>query len=630
MSVNFGGNPPLVPMQPPVPVGQPPQPPQAEANPPTVSVRAISSSSAGAPLSSSGDLPSTEPALSTHESAGGADALPGPTADAFLTAVQCGDLVAVNRILDQGLDIGLSIAGTTLLESAMTHVSDQATLNRILGLADPERRNRDAPHLWHACQTGNAVAMECLLNWRVPHEESLSAEIDACVSEVMTKGSAAQWAAAFRLLRRCCPEQKPDLALFLKTLAYSLDLDCLKVLTVEFAPGLPRNRKLVEGLLQAAMQAQRVDFAAELIDWVKAKGRLRHGVAFPLNGYVLQMNDTEVVFLAKARYPFHSGNLPLPRNAGRADEVQGILFGETLARSAVGRRMHADASGAKNLVQLILKCYSPTLGKDAWQLGRQKTERTLFFAGFRRPLVTPLVDAMVSLDPSLGRQRSHAVFVMCSLLNELQANDDLKNATDPLLRSQLEAIIEAASDTLQTMIGRPVSFFAAMLTCVSTDAGIDNEKLSLIFRERKGLPPLVVDQLEVALSVAFEAAMECKSELQLDAGATYRQVQSMMKKHILLSMMKSLWTSLPASLQSHAVIAGKPSDRERIAMHVAITVITQYCALMKADIGAAALQVWQESASLAADAFDSSSDGLSSSDSDIDADEATSDDERVS
>ncbi len=630
MSVNFGDNPPLVPAQDPVPEAQPPQQAQAEPNPPTVRNRVTSSSSAEASLSSAGDLTSTEPAWSTPGSAASARTAPKPTAEAFLTAVQRGDLVMLNEILDQNVDFGLSFSGGSLLECAIRYLSDQATLNRLLGLADPEMRHRQAPNLWRACQGGNAIAMECLLNWRIPHEESLVEDIDICVSEAIKKGSAGQWAASFRLLRRHCPDEKPDVAMFLKALAHSVDLDCLKVVTAEFGPGLPRNRKLIEGLLQVAMQARRVDFAAELIDWIKAKGALRHGAAFLLNGYVQQLNDSDLVFLARANYPFHSAILPLPRNEARAAEIQGLLFGQTLARSAVGRRMTPEASNGKSLVQLILKCYSPTLGKNAWQLGRQKTEQVLFFAGFRKPLVTPLVDAMVSLDPSLGRQRPAAIFMLCSLLNELQVSDELKKSDDPLLRSQLEAITQAASETLQTMIGGPEAFFAATLTCVNADSGVDKDKLSLIFKDRKGFPPVVVEQLEVALSSAFEAAMSLTSTLQFDAEATYRQIQSTMKKHILLNTVKSLWTTLPAAVRSHALIAGKLGDRERIAIHVAITVMSQYCEQMKADRDNAAQQVWGEYSGLAADAFDSSSDGLSSSDSDVDPDEAVSDDDRAS
>lgn len=85
--------------------------------------------------------------------------------------MQQGNVEAINQMLDQGLDFDMSISGTTPLECAMRCLSDPATLNRTLALVSPNMRQRLASHLYFsAAMAGNGIAVECLLNWRMPLE----------------------------------------------------------------------------------------------------------------------------------------------------------------------------------------------------------------------------------------------------------------------------------------------------------------------------------------------------------------------------------------------------------------------------------------------------------------------------
>ncbi len=638
MSVNFGGNPPLDPT-PRQGDGDPPQPPQqpqmAGPNAPRLEAHANPNSSSEAMALAGEILQSTEPALSASTSSRSNATTTSPTPATVLNAMEREDLAVLNQMLDQGLDVDMSIAGSTLLECAMRYLSDPAILNRMLGLFSAEARQNLASHLYaSAVMTGNGVGIEALLRWGVPAGRQLSVHVSNCCRHSLEKGPACRLAASLRLMARHCPDQDLLRGVLLPTLLSKLDLDRLKVVVAAFDPDLQRNEEVIGRLLGKATECQRVEFATTLIAWLRNSGAFAGRAGdMPLKATVLGMNDDQLLCLAKAAYPFSQESCALPRDDSRASEFQKILLGEGLERSAVAKLMNSANPDPKRLIRLVLKCYSTAWVEGSWELDRQKTEYALFFAGFRKPLLAPIADTMKPLDPSMGNQNSGAVFMLCSLLNELRANEALKTANDPLLGSQLHAIKDAVAETLQSLLGEPVAFFSATFTGLSLDSGADRSKLTRIFLDHKGLPELIVTNLVSLVSQSFERHVDQNLTLQFDSQMTVRQAQLMMKKQVLVNMLKALLTELPAALQSHALVAeaGKRGllTQERTAMHVAITLLSQYCEQMKADMDTTTSRAWDAYLLLSAGAFEDAN-NISLSDSELQGRDSSSDDERSS
>lgn len=605
---------------PPVPVnaldgeGQPPAHHPPSANVPTLLVPSLAPSPLQLPQEPDVALPSTEPTISSNAMGDGSPRLASPTAKAFDHALRRNDYETAHRMLDQGVDLTEDYFGRPLLLSVLQFETDAETIHRILELLDPATRHEMASKIYDTVIHYNAVALECLIECKLVQEKPGADDLLALLQRAALFKSPEMLGAAVRLWCRYVPHRMPELDCLLGNIGPHAK--ALRAFSAIGRLDLMDNLKVVSEVLLEAIQGHQEEAARVLIDWLKQSDEFGTHRRLPLMHLFDRLGDDALCLLARAGLPFglYPDSIPMFEKRERAAEFRAALYGEDLASSPLMQWMANDTAPASQLFDLVRKCwYASDRQRNFRGSAYSFFENALYTSGFLEPVAKEFACLLDESGNCFAPFNQAGKFVLYARVNELQASPALAACPDPQVQRQLSAIVTAAQEMIESLIGPAQALVADLLRCIRPHGKVEFRKLHAFVRNKRGIPETVWQQLHALLKQSVAQALE--SPVDLPTGLTLRDAQAALHEQLQIRVFRRLLTEMPRSLQSREMTVraneAELSDEERIAQHAAIEVLTQYCEQLAQDPDREILAIL----ALVKTAADEDSDDSSSSDS---------------
>ncbi len=564
---------------------QPPPQNPADAHAPALLVPSLASSPLQPLPPADVALPSTEPRLSSNAhdgSSGSRDA----TAEAFVRTLNRHDYEAAHRLLDQGINLIENYFGRPLLAFVLQSTPDSKIIHRMLALIGPAARREMASSLCDTVIHYNPVGLECLMEWKLVGKEPTEEDLLASLQRAALFKSPPMLEAGVRLWRRHVPHRMPELECLLANIGPHAR--ALRAFSAIGRLDLMENLGAVSDVLLDCIESQREEAAKELIDWLKQSDEFGAHRRLPLKHAFDRLGDDALCLLARAGLPFelHPDAIPLFKNPERAAEFRAAVYGKDLALSTLGQLTASGKVPPEQLFQLIAACRSRG---DLQRMPRESpgkyVENALFMSGFAGLVAKELVCLLERSNDYHMRYSNSEKFDFYALMNELQASDALAGSPDPEIHRQLDMVVTAAQEMIESLVGSPQALVADLLRCIRPPGKVDGPTLRARFGHDRGLPITVWQQLHWMLKQWVAAALDSPGEVPV--GLTLREAQAALHEQLQVRVFRRLLDEMPRSLQSRKMTvraneAGL-SDEDRIAQHAAIAVLTQYCEQLAQD-----------------------------------------------
>ncbi len=587
MSLPISGGLPRLPSQAPETSNQPPAP---AGNLPVLHGHVPASSAQQEPVPVDDPLSCSEPQLISRTG----PVLAAPPADdaeqAFADAVLRGDIEAVHRLVDQGVDLSVDHQGQSLLAFALTHLTDAKIIDCLLDTAGADAHKLASLLCQAAVNGGNPVALECLRRSGIINNKRHKDALLACAFVAFREGPAAKLDASVQAWLQHFPDESPGLDDFVRLLEKNPDKARLRSLAAIGTLDITKHLRAINGLLRDAIQRNDEGFARALIDWLKQSDEFgKHG-CLPLGMELDTLGDDALCMLARAGLPFalHLDAIPQFKQPEREDEFRAALYGSDLAASPLAELTRNGAVSPAQLMELLCSCV--VNGNSRMEVHDESSQRyvasALYLSGFERLVASELSHIIASSGYAARSFINRKMFVFAAAVNELQASETLAACTDPGVRRQFEMVVNAAHEMIQSMVGAPRALAADLLGCVTRLGKVDYFKLKHVLEHRKGLPSTLWEQLHSLLKASVAWARNQPAEIPTGT-LSIQGIQAAMHQQMLVKVFERLLTEMPRSLQSREMTVraneADLSEEERIAQHAAIEVLKQYCEQLAQD-----------------------------------------------
>jgi hypothetical protein len=529
MTVNLGDRRPLAidsPVQPNVqPNVQPPQQGVPAGNPPVMNVPAPGVSPLPLPSSSNENILSSEPALSLSDDDGHRYKKYIDDWMLVASAIRNGDKAGVHRLLDQGLIPGLIKKYENGCERTLSFVStdifqtlrDVDLIDRFINLYVKHGMQYKLFDLSYL--TNHDLLLHRLFQSVIERRKDVRESLEYLMIKAIRQGDSEKLKHLFRTWKESCPECKPDWDQVYRESCDSKipDLEIMKILASELKPDIFFEDTWVKIFHQAARSRQ-VELVARLCEWLDGLldefaecdewRRVQHGLALE-----------ELEPLIMGGFPITAEILPQPDHE-KARDYQLTLYGPALSKSAFANLLRAEPySPAKIMNFLCRSAYvdgkipatsgALTVLNPKLPLQGNEIAYVLFQTGVSPSLAIklahPMADYLRTTCHIIGTNQQRIGFYAC--LNECIGPDAVEPLQDPLAIEQSQAIHTAMVEHVREIFGEPVDFFAGSLACIRSDGTIDSGKLALIYGNGRGLPTVLVAQIDTTLKTVCSEVM---------------------------------------------------------------------------------------------------------------------------
>lgn len=638
MSVNFGGGLPPAPNDPNTVAGHPQPVPQQQgqaANAPVMNAQAAAVSPLQAASPSDTNEPNTEPALSPRDEFSAMLAKQRADWVKVKQAIRDGEIATVHRMLDQGLLPCLvqkdeSGESCYLFASAdvFRDLKDIELFDRFVGLF--VRHGSQDKLFSLVMKAENGILLKRLVQAGVTGWKQVPDVLPDLIAKALVKGDAAQVEAFIRLWKEHCPTCKIDWNKICENLTELPSRDVVRVLVCELRPDQLPDPSLAHWFgmavssdgLALEVTANEVPAVSILCEWLGDKLET-FSQCRDWRCVENSLNEQGLLVMARGGFPLAAEVLPEPGHS-LAKQLQLTLFGPKLAKGAFARMLSCTPCLPEQVTDFIYGC--AFMGKEpvkeferARLLYCDGIALKLFRHGLTPELSTRLATAMAAyLRPDLYylfRAQQRLGFIAC--LNESLNPDAVEPLTDPLSIEQAQSIHTAVLEVVKSMMGDPETFFAAALACIRSDGTVDSEKLRCIYSKGKGLPAVMVTQIEATLKVLCTEVMSCALPHTLfKPGMTGVDFQKAFHDWIRQGVARLIITRLPRELGATVAQrdwnASPDSDDDELAAfdqsapvnYLVTSVIRQYGQMLAENIDASSALIFDACLAVPADAFD--------------------------
>lgn len=467
-------------------------------------------------------------------------------------------------LLDQGMSPLDSVPdmAVTLVEFGLTWLSvERAALHEMLKRIPTAQRNAMADKLFSAANTrANALAFDCLLQWRVPVNQTTFNDILPCIVELSSQGLAEGLRTYLKNYRQHLPYVSLDLGEALLAAAKNGHTACLEALLDFFDIQDASHWEQLCKALEAAACASSIPAAITLIDWLRVSNAFDEESIFPLEKSLTSMPVQGLFCLAEAGYSFTPESFPLERDEKTVAAIQDILFGKDLALSPLSKLRNAHPLDLADLWDDISQC--GTLNYKH-QFDLESTTAELLLFGFRQPVAHWLTQVLNTCSPA-SRQRAsipnklsdrQAQMLGLFMLNELQIIPPELESSDPLVAAQCRMLADVAQHCINRQFKSAEFFFTQCINCMQKNLRIDTGWLSKMLRNQFGLPDSLIKHINSALASALEEAL-CMPMLPLEPkGLTCKDAHALLEMQVMRNALRCMPKKLIKALDSHALRA---------------------------------------------------------------------------